>query len=400
VTAEGFQDRADVSPARTQLDRRPRFLLTFLAWASSGVSGGDRHLLDVASRWREHVDIAVLAPPQAFPTIESFLGTVPMHPLGRAGPREAGRGAGLALEYLRRAWSVSTGSVPASDVVVTASHFMPDALALSAAVRQGAYGVAYVYHLVAERRHLDARTVWSKSDERLALAALRRYAGLVFVSNRGTAASLAHRGFNLAHTDVGVDLKEYSTTLPRRLQGLFLARMVDSKGVEDAMRAWAHVVRAVPEAKLVMAGEGPRRESAAALADRLGLGHAVEWRGFVSPRGPEKKRLLAESMFLLAPSYEEGFGLSVCEALASGLCVVAYDLPTLKALFGDAYLGARLGDVTELASLCTRVLTDDVLAKELASRGRKTAERYDIGRVAKRELDEILRRSSASAARQ
>jgi glycosyltransferase involved in cell wall biosynthesis len=366
-------------------------LLTFLAWASSGVSGGDRHLLDVASRWREHVDIRVLAPPQAFPTIESLLGSVPMYPLGRA---RAG-GARLALEYLRRAWSASTGGVPAADVVATASHFMPDAFALAAAVRRGSYGAAYVYHLMAERHRLDARTAWSKTDERVALSVLRRYAGVIFVSNRSTADSLARRGFHPVHTNVGIEVDGYSSTLHRRRQGLFLARMVDSKGVEDAVRAWAHVVRAVPEATLVMAGEGPRREPAAALAGRLDLGQAVEWRGFVSEQ--EKKRLLAESSVLVAPSYEEGFGLSVCEALASGLCVVAYELPTLRTLFGDAYLGARVGDVAELAHLCTRVLEEDGLASELASRGRKTAERYDINVIAERELDEILRRSSASA---
>jgi glycosyltransferase involved in cell wall biosynthesis len=369
---------------------RPRFLLTFLAWASSGVSGGDRHLLDVASRWREDVDIGVLAPPQAFPTLESFLGGVPMHPLGEA---RAG-GPGLALEYVRRAWSATTGRIPTAEVVVTASHFTPDAFALAAAVRRGAYGVAYVYHLVAERRRLDARTAWSKTDEHIALAVLRRYAELVFVANRPTADSLARRGFDPVHTDVGIELDGYPTRSHRRLQGLFLARMVDSKGVEDAVRAWARVVRTVPEARLVMAGDGPRRESAAALAARLDLGEAVEWRGFVSEQ--EKKRLLAESSVLLAPSYEEGFGLSVCEALASGLCVVAYELPTLDALFADAYLGARVGDVAELARLCTRVLTDEALANDLASRGRKTAERYDIEVIAERELEEILRRSSAS----
>lgn len=382
TTVEGL------APRRRQ--RRPRFLLTFLAWASSGVSGGDRHLLDVASRWREHVDIAVIAPPEAFPTIESSLGSVPLHPLGRA---RAG-GAALALEYVRRGWSVSTGRVPGADVVVTASHFMPDALALAAAVRRGAYGVAYVYHLVAERHRLDARTAWSKTDERVALAVLRRYAGLVFVSNRATADSLARRGFHPVHTDVGIELDGYLSRSRRRPQGLFLARMVDSKGVEDAVRAWAYVVRTVPEATLVMAGEGPRRDPAAALASRLDLGQAVEWKGFVSEQ--EKKRLLAESSVLVAPSYEEGFGLSVCEALASGLCVVAYELPTLRTLFGDAYLGARVGDVADLADLCTRVLEEDGLARELASRGRKAAERYDIKVIAERELDEILRRSSAS----
>jgi 1,4-alpha-glucan branching enzyme len=166
--------------------------------------------------------------------------------------------------------------------------------------------------------------------------------------------------------------------------------MVRTKGVTDAIRAWALVRRTVPDAQLVMVGAGPERASGAALADELGISDAVEWRGFVSE--DEKRRILSESRLLLAPSYEEGWGISVCEALASGVPVVAYRLPVLDSLFDSAYLGTSPGDTSSLAQLATRVLTDDSVAESLARRGRKTAERYDVTRVADDELETILAR--------
>jgi glycosyltransferase involved in cell wall biosynthesis len=370
--------------------RRRRFLLTFLAWAG-GLSGGDRHLLEVAARWREHVDVAVLAPPEAGHLVRSFLDDVAFHPLGSAGPRQAAAGPLLALEYLRRGVAVSLRRWSAYDVVVAASHFLPDAAALRALARRGALGVGYVYHLVAGRPGRDPRTLWSKADERVALALLRRHAGVVFASNGPTARELAGRGFDPVMTAVGIDVASFGTADPGGPpRAAFVARMVRSKGVEDAVRAWALVRRAVPDARLVMVGSGPEREPSAALAESLGLAAAIEWPGFVDEE--EKRRLLADSRLLLAPSYEEGWGISVCEALASGVPVVAYRLPVLDELFDSAYLGAGPGDVEELARLAARVLTDDAEARALAEQGLVTAGRYDVARVAEDELEAILRR--------
>ena len=120
---------------------------------------------------------------------------------------------------------------------------------------------------------------------------------------------------------------------------------------------------------------------------------ANEWPGFVSET--VKRRILSEGRLLIAPSYEEGWGIAVCEALASSLPVVAYRLPVLDELFGSAYLSANLGDVDGVAKLAVRVLTDDRLAQRLGREGRETAERYDVARVAEEELETILRRRAS-----
>lgn len=368
---------------------RPRFLLTFLAW-SSGLSGGDRHLLEVARRWREHVDITLLAPPRAAATFREIVGDVPVRELGRQAPNDAR----LAAEYVRRAAAV-TRRTDATDAVVAASHFVPDAAAVRAYARAGAIGVAYVYHLIAGRSGGGLRTVWSAFDERVSLRVLRRYGTVVFASNTETAVALEERGVSPTRTAVGIDVESYgrvnAATLPPR--AVFLARMAKVKGVRDAIEAWAQVVRHVPQARLAMVGSGPELEAGQALADRLGVSAAVDWRGFVSEE--EKRAILGESRLLLAPSREEGWGIAVAEALASGVPVVAYTLPVLDELFGSAYVGAPLGDIGALADAAVELLTEDALASRLSLEGHKTVARYDVQRVAEQELEHILRHVAA-----
>jgi glycosyltransferase involved in cell wall biosynthesis len=369
-------------------------LLAFLAWASE-LSGGYRHALEVASYWREHVDLAVLSPPQALETIRSFIGDVPAYELGSAGARQSSLGPLLALEYVRRAVAVTVRTAPSADVVVAASHFTPDVAGLAAAARRGALGVSYVYHLVETRKGLRPRTLWSKGDERAGLLLLRRHAGVVFVSNDATADALSARGFDPVRTAVGVDLAAFKQAAvagaPPR--AAFVARMTHTKGVSDAVSAWSHVQQAVPGARLVMVGEGPEREPATELARRLGIADSIEWRGFVSEA--EKREILSQSRVLLAPSYEEGWGISVCEAMASAVPVVAYRLEVLDELFRGAYAAADPGDVASLAELTVQILSDDSRAEVLAQLGRRTAERYDVAQVAEHELEAIMRRLSS-----
>lgn len=370
---------------------RPRFLLTFLAWAG-GLAGGDRHLLEVASYWKNTVDVTVVAPPEAFATIRSFLGDVPMRQLGSAGRRAAARGPFLALEYTRRAIAATFRPPGAADVVVAASHFSPDVAALAALARRGAIGVGYVYHLVGDRDRLDLRTIWSKADERIGLELLQRYADIVFVSNDRTQSALLLKGLTPVRTDVGLDLASLQqigrSAGPGSRDVLFLARMVESKGVLDAVEAWAEVHGRASDAKLVMAGDGPLREAAIRHAERLHVADSIDWPGFVSEE--EKRRLLRESSVLMAPSYEEGWGISVAEALATTLPVAAYRLPVLDELFPSAYCAVPRGDVKALADAVVDLLTDQVLARSFAERGLAAVARYDVARVADSELDRIL----------
>jgi glycosyltransferase involved in cell wall biosynthesis len=213
----------------------------------------------------------------------------------------------------------------------------------------------------------------------------------VFVANEATGAALTKRGFHPVKTGVGIDLARFRSMVRPRIpnRGLFVGRLVETKGVRDAIEAWARVSAAIPGAKLILAGEGPECRRARALASRLGIDSAVEFVGFVSEE--EKRRLLFESSVFLAPSYEEGWGIAVGEALASATPVVAYRLPVLDELFPSSYLAAPQGDVSALAKLALSILTDSAVQEPVVQKGVETVSRYDLARVAATELETILR---------
>ena len=91
---------------------RPLFVLSFGAWAS-GLSGGDRHLLEVAARWSDKVDIEVLAPPAAQETVQGFLGDIRLHCLGRSGSRVRAQGPALAVGFSDPPFAGTSGAVVA-----------------------------------------------------------------------------------------------------------------------------------------------------------------------------------------------------------------------------------------------------------------------------------------------
>jgi glycosyltransferase involved in cell wall biosynthesis len=102
------------------------------------------------------------------------------------------------------------------------------------------------------------------------------------------------------------------------------------------LQVWRELVRrdgpAAPKL-VVVGGRGWKFEAVAALLDRSpGLrGHVVEVSGLTTP---SLKRLLDGARALLMPSFAEGYGLPVVEALTAGVPVIASDIPVFREIAG------------------------------------------------------------------
>jgi len=115
------------------------------------------------------------------------------------------------------------------------------------------------------------------------------------------------------------------------------------------------------------------------LADRLGLRETVHFPGWVSDRDLESL-YRAASCFAL-PSFQEGFGLPVLEAMARGLPVACSDIPALREVVGDA---AELFDPHDPSSIARAIarVGDRANALELVRLGTERCRSFTWRRTA------------------
>lgn len=88
--------------------------------------------------------------------------------------------------------------------------------------------------------------------------------------------------------------------------------------------------------------------------------------------------LVAGAHALIFPSFAEGFGLPVIEAMAKGTAVLSSRIPAISEVAGDAALLANPTDIDELSCAIRCLATDPSLANALVSRGIERARLYSI----------------------
>jgi glycosyltransferase involved in cell wall biosynthesis len=154
----------------------------------------------------------------------------------------------------------------------------------------------------------------------------------------------------------------------------FAGRLVKEKGIDVLLRAFAIVLKMIPEARLIIAGNGPMRDEVVRLIGELGLGDSVEMPGHVAP--PQLERLFGRAWVQAAPSiWAEPFGLVAPEAMMRGTAVVATTggglAETVEA--GVSGLLVPPGEVLGLADALRTILSDRVLAERMGTAGREIA---------------------------
>jgi glycosyltransferase involved in cell wall biosynthesis len=170
----------------------------------------------------------------------------------------------------------------------------------------------------------------------------------------------------------------------RRNMVLFLGKLQQSKGIFDLLQAVAAVRAAVPDVKLVCAGDG-ERITVARQAERLGIADAVKFTGWVGPSG--KRALLENAALLALPSYDEALPMSLLEAMGAGVPVIASPVGGVQEVVVDGVTGFLVapGDGRTLERALQRLLTDRALAERIGAAGRQSVRlRYSPERAVPR----------------
>jgi len=165
-----------------------------------------------------------------------------------------------------------------------------------------------------------------------------------------------------------IDFDQFRFRERRPLRPLFLANrhLEPMYNVACVLRAFARIQRAVPDARLVVAGEGSQRAALEQLARELGLRHCE----FIGRVRPEQMPALydAADVYLNAPDIDNMPG-SILEAFASGVPVVTTDaggIPFILRHYDTGLLVPR-GDDAAMAAAALQLLEDPKLAARLTA---------------------------------
>ncbi len=170
---------------------------------------------------------------------------------------------------------------------------------------------------------------------------------------------------------------------------LFFGTLEPRKNVGGLLDAYERLIadrearserRPIPD--LVLAGKAT--EDARPWLERLTrspLAGRARHIGYVGPS--DRQALYAGARLLVMPSFHEGFGMTVLEAMALGVPVVASNRGALPELLGDAGPLVDPGDPAAIGAAIGRLLDDDGYAGACAAKGLQRAGQFNWDRTAR-----------------
>lgn len=167
----------------------------------------------------------------------------------------------------------------------------------------------------------------------------------------------------------GVDVERFYPD-PARERGshvVFIGRLIANKGPDVAIDAFEMVLERSPGATMAMVGDGPMADGLRRQVDERGLGEAVTFLGLQQ----DVSQILRRSDVFLRPSEVEGMPLTILEAMATGLPVVACDVGGVAEVVTSGVTGHMVspGSAREVAGAILDLLADKRKAAGMGAAG-------------------------------
>jgi len=171
---------------------------------------------------------------------------------------------------------------------------------------------------------------------------------------------------------------------------LYLGGFDPRKNVAGLLRAFAAAQRGLAGVSLVVAGKLPDGSSALArdprpLVGELGLSDRVHLTGWVEEE--DSPALYAGAIGFVFPSFYEGFGLPVLEALSCGTPAIVGAGSSLEEVGGPGCVSVQAEDTAALSEAMVRLCEDAAWRHELAEAGLRHARRFSWMETARRTWD-------------
>lgn len=168
---------------------------------------------------------------------------------------------------------------------------------------------------------------------------------------------------------------------------LFVGTVQPRKNIEGLIGAFDSLrsTKIFENYQLVIAGgKGWKYESVYSLVRELALTKKVIFTDYVTKK--DKWSLLNAASLFVFPSFYEGFGLSILEAMQQGTPVITSKVTSMPEVLGDAGILADPHDINDVAKAIKKVLNNDALRDELIRKGYRQAKNFSWKKCAKETL--------------
>ncbi len=263
-------------------------------------------------------------------------------------------------------------------------------------VREPVVGI--VHHLFGKSIFLEAGWIqghYVLLSERI-IPWIYRNKPFVAVSD-STRRELSQWGISNSHIEIvlnGVDPKQYhhipGIKDPNPLIGYF-GRLKKYKCIEHLIRALDLVVQKIPNVRLLIVGKGDYQKELERLVGKLNLDQYVR---FISTTNAhESVKYLNQMWVVVNPSPKEGWGLTVIEANACGIPVVAADSQGLRDSVMDNQTGLLYpwANIDQLADRILKIISNEKLRQKLERGASKWAKAFSWDASASKMMNIIER---------
>jgi len=178
------------------------------------------------------------------------------------------------------------------------------------------------------------------------------------------------------HIPNGVDTNVYVPSDRKRKRTIitYIGRLIRNKGPQNLVEASADILKAHPEARIYIVGEGSLKDKLMQQVASLRLKDRIIFLGNVSDTLP----ILQETTIFVRPSLTEGMSLAILEAMACGLPVVASNVEGTVEIIEEGKSGYLVppADSKALAEAVIFLLDNNKIASQIGENARKKTEKF------------------------
>lgn len=198
----------------------------------------------------------------------------------------------------------------------------------------------------------------------------------IFVTSEPDKKYFSSKGFNpekIYPIMGGVNFENYAkltNNIEKKYDAVFYGRFHPQKGVIEMIDIWKKLIKKLPEAKLVMIGNGPLYEVVKQRINFENLQDNIKLTGHLDD-SLYKYQIFSQSKVVVHPAVYDSGGMAAAEIMYLKIPGVAFDLEALKTYYPIGMIKTKCFDLDEFSMNIYKLLTDKKLYSKLSSEAKE-----------------------------